>query len=144
MGKIVLGLVVGVLATIGYYDRVLYAHDVSDELYYQQFWIAVINHNDNTCHFSPQGAMGHEVINVNYAGDKNDTTLGYWQSDLNTIFIYNEGLNVEVIAHEVSHAVESLLVRHQVRDTHVRAGIQGYLTDCVFEIVKEDYPQITE
>lgn len=48
-------------------------------------------------------------------------------------------MTIEVIAHEVSHAVEDILKQEDIRDEHLEAYLQGTLTQCVYDIVVREH-----
>ena len=96
------------------------------------------NYEDNTCSFPPT-SMFDEVISVRYTQMKEDRVVGHWDEEQNLITLAGrEGLTVGTVAHEVSHAVDSLMKKHRPDDEHYRAYLQGNLTECVYSIMIDD------
>jgi hypothetical protein len=64
-------------------------------------------------------------------------TVGSWSEDDNTIRLESSiGTDLDTVAHEVSHAVDTLMGRHKPKEQHYEAYLQGALTECVWQIVQ--------
>lgn len=98
-----------------------------------------VDHTNNTCRWSREG-VADVSITVNYIAPSDEVDYyGRWIPDDNLIVLNNEiGLNVDTIAHEVYHAVETMMARNGVADPHWGAYLQGGLTECVFQLVLKD------
>lgn len=46
--------------------------------------------------------------------------------------------DIDTIAHEVSHLVDSIVATHGINDGESRAYLQGYFTKCVYDTIRED------
>ncbi len=61
------------------------------------------------------------------------STAGEFYPDEAMIVIANTGINT--IAHEVSHAVDTIVQQKGIHDGETRAYIQGALTECVQNVI---------
>lgn len=96
-----------------------------------------INQADNICKFV-NSKYFDETFRVTYP-DKVDDTIGRWNSDTFVIELMQPGgLDVDTVAHEVSHAVDTMMALHPDVDPHYAHYIQGRLTLCVMSILGED------
>lgn len=50
----------------------------------------------------------------------------------------SNGMDINTIAHEVSHWVDRIVVAHALEGTEVRAYLQGYFTECVMSLVAKN------
>ena len=97
----------------------------------------VPNLNDNECTFV-EGSPFKETVHIYYP-EKTDEVNGRWNEDVNVIELMQPtGLDVETVAHEVSHMVDSFMIKYNVQDPHFEAYMQGYWTECVMKIMEDD------
>lgn len=107
---------------------------------------AWMDHDKNIC-FSSGDFFDIEVeilYSTDLGADELDNTvIGQWQTNelthKNTIYLRDRaGLNIETVSHEVSHMVDTMMVRYKIEDPHFRAYLQGYWTQCVWKVVEQD------
>lgn len=112
--------------------------EVEEKVDYNANVQLMISHKDNTCSFH-NSQYFTEVIKVEYP-EKIDEVAGRWTADRNLIELMQPGgLDILTVAHEVSHAVDSILGRQAADlDHHYEAYLQGVLTSCVSSILEED------
>lgn len=127
------------LASANKYAEYKMANLPEDETPEFSFVLATPNHASNTCSFSVNG-MFSETVHVIYAPlDPENEVLGSWYEDLNVILLTSpDGLTVQTVAHEVSHMVDTFMLQQPDIDPHYEAYMQGYWTECVYDIVRED------
>lgn len=95
--------------------------------------MSVINHGNSTCRV--YGNDFDFTVNVYYV--TGEDYLGLW--DGGDIYLnVNGGLDIDTVAHEAWHAVDTMLIRFPIKDRHYGAYIQGHLTRCVWWLVEED------
>lgn len=64
---------------------------------------------------------------------------GQWRPEENLIVLNAAGgINLDTVAHEVYHAVETNMERHQIQDPHYGAYLQGRLTSCISMLIMKD------
>lgn len=99
----------------------------------------VIDHNANTCSFATQ-TLFNETVFVTYPDFvAEEKLLGRWMADTNTIELRQpNGLTLDIVAHEVSHMVDTFMARYPNVDPHYEAYIQGFWTDCVYQLMIRD------
>jgi hypothetical protein len=96
-------------------------------------------HGNNTCFFADTTVF-NDVITIVYPDfNSEDKVLGRWNADTSTIELMQpNGLTVQTVAHEVAHAVDTIMEKHPNIDPHFEAYLQGHLTWCVYEIMQHD------
>lgn len=99
----------------------------------------VIDQSDNVCKLM----IGEEVYRIDvryFENDESNATLaGRWEVERQRILLsMSTGLDIDTVAHEVSHAVDSIMDEYQFQDEHYEAYLQGRLTRCIWEIVDYD------
>lgn len=68
-----------------------------------------------------------------------DKVAGTWNIDHNIIELMQpDGLDIGTVAHEVSHMVDDFMAKRPDIDPHYRAYMQGFWTDCVYQIMEHD------
>lgn len=112
--------------------------ETEEEVDYNENVQLMISHEDNTCAFK-NSQYFTEVITVTYP-EAVDKIAGRWTADQNMIELMQpSGLDILTVAHEVSHAVDSIMGRQAADlDHHYEAYLQGVLTSCVANILNED------
>ena len=97
----------------------------------------LISYRDNTCTLT-NSAYFDEVINIEYP-DKTDKISGRWNPNTMMIQLMQPGgLDLATVAHEVSHAVDTIMIQHPGIDEHYEAYLQGTLTACVWYVLQHD------
>lgn len=62
---------------------------------------------------------------------------GTWNANTKTIMLDTDsGEEVNTIAHEVSHAVDDIMIWYDFKDPHYEAWLQGSYTSCVWQVVQ--------
>ena len=97
------------------------------------------NYTSNTCWF-PDNTLFTETITVVYPDfNEENKVTGSWDPNTNTIELMQpEGLNVQIISHEVSHMVATFMSQYPDLDPHYGSYMQGYWTQCVYNIMQDD------
>lgn len=101
-----------------------------------------ISHEDNECRWQ-RANVADVSITVNYIepGDEIDY-YGRWIPSENLIVLNSEGgLDINTVAHEVYHVVQTKMDEYEVVDPHWGAYMQGALTNCVWDLVDYDVTQ---
>jgi len=101
--------------------------------------IADGDHNTNTCWFENK-TLFNETVTVVYPDQSpDDDVIGRWDSNTNTMSLMQPGgLDVQTVAHEVSHMVDSFMAQQPNIDPHYEAYMQGFWTWCVYSIMIHD------
>lgn len=112
--------------------------EVEEKIDYNKDVMLNISHASNTCAFHDSQYFT-EVITVSYP-EEEGTVAGRWIDAENRIqLMVPKGLDILTVAHEVSHAVDSILGRQAANmDPHYEAYLQGVLTSCVASILEQD------
>lgn len=76
----------------------------------------------------------HAGFEVFYAPDLGKNIGGRTHTDPLAIFLRNT--DIDTVAHEVSHAVDTIVSEKGIQDGETRAYLQGYFTDCVYTIAE--------
>lgn len=100
---------------------------------------AVPNHDENIC--KSTGNFFDIEVAVSYVNDPVDMegVVGMWVASRDTIMLRTDhGADIDTVAHEVSHMVDTMMERYKVQDNHYEAWLQGQWTRCVWEIVETD------
>lgn len=64
----------------------------------------------------------------------------YYNDAFGVVFATSTSIGLTVVAHEVSHFVDNIMVKKGIHDGETRAYIQGYFTNCIYEKLKiQDY-----
>lgn len=123
-------IVIGVIAIFCLVVYSVQPGDYSDTSYFA-------NHKEQTCvNTSPD--WNKPDIKLEYSVDIGEA-IGQWDSQTQTIkLVPFEGTDIDTIAHEVSHAVDTIMRKKFVIDSHYEAWLQGALTVCVYDLVKKD------
>lgn len=81
--------------------------------------------------------VGNCSSNMMYAGvdiymtdDIGKNIVGRYYNDEETIVLTTN--SIDVVAHEVSHFVDSIVKQKGIHDAETRAYLQGYFTECVY------------
>lgn len=48
------------------------------------------------------------------------------------------GSDIDTVAHEVHHMVDTMMKRYNIQDDHYAAWLQGSFTSCIWHIVEHD------
>lgn len=101
--------------------------------------IADGHHEYNVCFFADT-TLFDETVQIIYPDyNPEDKVIGRWHRDYNTIELMKpNGMNVQTVAHEVSHMVDTFMERYPGIDPHYEAYLQGFWTWCVYEIMQHD------
>lgn len=64
---------------------------------------------------------------------------GQWRPAENLILLNERsGVDIDTVAHEVYHMVETKMKEYKVADPHYGAYLQGAFTNCVWTLVEQD------
>lgn len=97
-------------------------------------------HDKNIC--KSTGNFFDIEISVEYPSDTKNF-VGRWEPRKNRILLeLGAGSDIDTIAHEVHHMVDTMMNRYGVEDDHYGAYLQGSFTRCVWEIVEEDLKKL--
>ena len=95
-----------------------------------------INHDENTC--SDNSEYFDIYFKVVYVASTTDFA-GQWSPQDRVISLNEEGgRDIDTVAHEVSHMVDTVMESHHISDDHFEAYLQGVYTLCVWQIVEAD------
>jgi len=113
-----------------------HTHEEEDENFGENVQM-MLSFNNNTCGFVDSKYFT-ETILIEYP-DREDEVIGRWIAASNTIHLMQPGgLDVDTVAHEVSHAVDTIMGRNPGIDPHYAAYIQGRMTACVYRVMMHD------
>lgn len=97
-------------------------------------------HDENRC--KSTGNFFDINIEVVYPSEMEDA-VGRWVARNDEIELeLGRGSDIDTIAHEVHHMVDTMMDRYNVKDDHYAAWLQGSFTRCVMEIVEEDLKKL--
>lgn len=97
------------------------------------------DHEENTCWFEDTALWDEKVFIVYPDESPDDDVIGTWDYDTRTIALMQPGgLDVQTVAHEVSHMVDDFMAQLPGVDPHYEAYMQGYWTECVWRILQYD------
>lgn len=103
------------------------------------------DHESNKCWFKDTTMFNEEVLVVypeiiEYLDeDKKSEVIGRWNADVNVIELMQpKGLTVQTVSHEVSHMVDTFMERYPGIDPHYEAYMQGYWTECIYQLMEYD------
>lgn len=118
---------------------------VEDDVENFEYVLVDGSHEDNTCWFKTN-ELFTEKVQIFYPDFNPDTgVLGTWDYASSTIELMQpDGLNIQTVAHEVSHLVDDFMSQQPDIDPHYRAYMQGFWTWCVYEIMLEDIKDAQE
>ncbi len=106
---------------------------------YDHITTEIIDHVDNWCALSFDDHVYRVTVRYFDNTEENKTLAGEWISSEKKIVLSNTiGLDVDTVAHEVAHAVDTIMRVYEIKDAHYRPYIQGRLTGCIWELVDED------
>jgi len=78
------------------------------------------------------------MIRIEVLLNKDMTAKGKFFYDGNSyVGIALRETNVNIISHEVSHYVDYIVKRKNINDGETRAYLQGYFTQCVYDLVSD-------
>lgn len=106
---------------------------------YSHITAEVIDEVDNVC----KVMLGEAIykIDVRYFTntEENNTLAGRWDEASQRILLSNTtGLDIDTVTHEVSHAVDSIMIEYNIKDHHYEAYLQGRISRCIWQIVEQD------
>lgn len=115
------------------------SHQIVEDVEQFQAVRADGDHTSNTCWFADT-SLFNATITIAYPDfNPEDKVKGRWNADTNTIELMQPtGLNVQTVAHEVSHMVDTFMEQQPTIDPHYEAYMQGFWTWCVYEIMQHD------
>lgn len=98
-----------------------------------------ISHTDNVCRWTRVN-VADISITVNYTEPSDEIDyFGIWFPAENLIVLnIDGGLDINTVAHEVYHVVQTKMDEYEIADPHWGAYIQGGLTTCVWKLVEQD------
>lgn len=98
-----------------------------------------ISHTDNVCRWT-RANVADISITVNYTEPSDEIDyFGIWFPAENLIVLnIDGGLDINTVAHEVYHVVQTKMDEYEIADPHWGAYIQGGLTTCVWKLVEQD------
>lgn len=97
----------------------------------------VTDHDNNICTLTFDSESVYK-IDVRYF-EEDETLAGEWDAEFQRIRLSEKsGLDIDTVAHEVSHAIDYIMIEYQIEDHHYEAYMQGQLTLCIWQIVQED------
>lgn len=141
--KYVVAFVLGIWGTIGVYQWNSFGEETLPQGYEYSDMSVFTHPTESRC----IGTGNNVSFDIGIVfEDLEDDTIGEWRPESQEIAL--EDMTVDTMAHEVSHAVEDILEDHGIQHEHLEAYLQGYLTQCVYDIVVRahervglDYPQ---
>jgi hypothetical protein len=93
------------------------------------------NHKENTC----VSTGNHFDIELKVKYERMETNVGEWRPVSYTMVLDPVGgMDLDTVAHEVSHFVDTVMHDYALLDDHYEAYLQGSWTKCVWELVEKD------
>lgn len=95
-------------------------------------------HKENICRST--GNFFDIELRISYhPAEAMPNAIGKWIPGAYAIMLREDvGMDIDTIAHEVSHMVDTVMDDYNVKDQHYEAWLQGQWTRCVWEIVEKD------
>lgn len=143
MSKQYVFLIVALITLVIFHHKILFVPKGTSVFSKYQTAQAIPVHDLNVCQSEPYGGTFSEQIKISYPdtikNEDGSITIGQWDSANNVLSLMQpDGLNIQTVAHEVSHLVDTLMIRYAIQDEHYEAYLQGFWTECVYEILQED------
>jgi hypothetical protein len=106
---------------------------------YDHITATITDRSENVCSLRFDDYLYEVDVRYFDNTEENENLAGQWIASEKRILLSNTmGLDIDTVAHEVAHTVQTLMRMPEITDPHYGPYIQGRLTRCIWEIVQED------